>query len=363
MAPARVMPGFSRSGPKATWEQLGAFSFVQLADTQFGMLDQAFSAEWYRRARRVLRVLCCWSGLEKRMLPVPGFRVPSSRTPGQPLIEVEKDFARRAVRAINRMAPRPVFAIVCGDLVNSFPNTQPTRHEAEVAEFKEIFRELHPDIALVCVCGNHDVGERPTAATIEAWRADFGDDYFSFWVGGVKFVCINSQLYKDASGAPELAMEQDRWLDAELSLARSEGARRVIVFSHIPPFIHDPDEGSGYFPLEKEVRHRLLAKMASNNVSHWFCGHYHRNAGGVYCLPCTDPEGNSVASSSKNRLEVVTTAALGANIGTDPSGDPINLSGMSDIYAELNSSGLRVVDIDEHNVSHRFMSLLELQEK
>ena len=45
--------------------------------------------------------------------------------------------------------------------------------------------------------------------------------------------------------------EQERWLEQELSLAASEGARRVVAFSHIPPFINDADEPSGYFPLSR----------------------------------------------------------------------------------------------------------------
>ena len=170
-------------------------------------------------------------------------------------------------------------------------------------------------------------------------------------------VCLNSQLYKDATGAPELAAEQDRWLDTELSLARSEGARRVVVFSHIPPFINDPDEGSGYFPLAKEVRTRLLTKMAQHGVTHWFCGHYHRNAGGVFCLPCDDPTGDE---EEKATVEVVTTAAVGANIGNDPSGDPLGLTGMLDVAAEADLSGLRVVDVGEHTLTHRFRTLASL---
>eukprot|EP00966_Prymnesium_polylepis_P239423 5536893-Prymnesium_polylepis.1 len=65
------------------------------------------------------------------------------------------------------MTPRPAFAVVCGDLVHAYPATQAEQHAAQVATFKDIFREIHRDIALVCLCGNHDIGDRPSSATIE----------------------------------------------------------------------------------------------------------------------------------------------------------------------------------------------------
>lgn len=135
----------------------------------------------------------------------------------------------------------------------------------------------------------------------------------------------------------------------------------MVVFSHIPPFIHAPNEASGYFPLSHEVRHRLLHKMAINNVSHWFCGHYHRNAGGVYCLPCDEIGKLELSQCNKGSLEVVTTAAVGGNIGTDASGDPLGLTGMLDISAEPFLSGVRVVDVSEAALVHRFVSLEELE--
>jgi serine/threonine-protein phosphatase CPPED1 len=270
-AQRRVLEGMGRAGLRAQWEATGPFTFVQLADTQFGMLDSVAGQQRWRLLRYALRLLCCFSGKEKGLIPVPRLNRPSGAPATGPLLPAELALARRAVRAINAFSPRPAFAVVCGDLVHSFPDTQPARHAAEVTAFKNIFSEVHPDIALVCICGNHDIGERPTPATISTWRSDFGDDYFSFWVGGVKFVALNSQLYKNATGegATELAAEQDRWLDAELTLAQAEGARRVVVLSHIPPFISEPDEPSGYFPLPRDVRLRLLTRMARAGVTHW----------------------------------------------------------------------------------------------
>jgi len=111
------------------------------------------------------------------------------------------------------------------------------------------------------------------------------------------------------------------------------------VLSHIPPFINDPMEHSGYFPLGKEVRLDLLARFSKAGVSHWFCGHYHRNAGGVFLR-------------DGKQLEVIVTGATGANIETDPSGDALGLSGMLGIGAEASSSPICIVKVSKAGISH-----------
>ena len=83
-------------------------------------------------------------------------------------------------------------AFIC--TVAGDPNKDPQERS-----FKKTFKDLDSSIPLVCVCGNHDVGNTPTLDSIRHYRDKFGDDYFSFWVGGVKFIVINSQYYKDGS--------------------------------------------------------------------------------------------------------------------------------------------------------------------
>lgn len=51
------------------------------------------------------------------------------------------------------------------------------------------------------MCGNHDVGNRPNAVTIEEYRRDFGDDYFAFWVDGCRCLVVNTNLYNDPQDA------------------------------------------------------------------------------------------------------------------------------------------------------------------
>ena len=57
------------------------------------------------------------------------------------------------------MNPNPAFFIVCGDLVDAMPNEWPQIRESQEKDFFRVFSKLTPDIPLVCVCGNHDVGK------------------------------------------------------------------------------------------------------------------------------------------------------------------------------------------------------------
>lgn len=133
---------------ESTWKD--NFIFIQAADTQFGLIDN-------------------WAGN-----PV------KTRTWNE-----EMRLTRQAIKHANEMTPRPRFFIVCGDLVDDMPNGE--HRAAQEDDFKRIFNDLDFDIPLVCVCGNHDVGNTPTKETLNRYRSRYGDDYFSFWVGGISF--------------------------------------------------------------------------------------------------------------------------------------------------------------------------------
>lgn len=186
--------GKSGLGKKA-WSK--PFFFLQLADSQLGM-QQTFDEQPAGWAR-------------------------------------EEALLRHAIAEINRL--RPAFAIVCGDLIDAFPGKaedgedgKETQMRAEQTfDFQLACEQVDPAIPLVCVCGNHDVGNRPTAATIDLYKRVFGDDYFTFFIDGVKCIVLNSQLWKDGSAAPDLRDEQWRWLKAELAKEETANARQVLV--------------------------------------------------------------------------------------------------------------------------------------
>mmetsp|Transcript_1857 Transcript_1857/g.5468 ORF Transcript_1857/g.5468 Transcript_1857/m.5468 type:complete len:384 (-) Transcript_1857:390-1541(-) len=277
----------------STWTK--DFSFVQLADPQLGMLRMDKS----------------W--------------------------EEEQDMLKLAVEHINRLQPR--FVVVCGDLVNAYPDNQ-KKQQAQAQDFKAISSEIDSHIPLVCVCGNHDVGNTPTQQSIDAYRERFGDDYFSFWVDGVKFIVLNTQLHKDDTASPDLLIAQDQWLDEEFAASEKEQPTHTIILSHIPPFIESPDEEDGYFNLETLRRRQLLRRVKRARVSSWFCGHYHRNAGGM-----------------DGPLEVVVSSAVGCIL--KPNGkDPLGLGGFQ-IPPVIGPglSGLRIVDVSRQSVKHKWFTL------
>ena len=151
-----------------TWT--GEFTFALMADVQLGMLEGNYPASGES-----------W--------------------------EVEMQMAARCVAHVNTMQPRPKFVIICGDLVDAAPPASRSTVEKlpdmeenslnrqQMRDFKKVFSQVDSDIPLVCVCGNHDVGDMPNRQTVQLWQRDFGDDYYEFWCGGCRFLVLNSQLF------------------------------------------------------------------------------------------------------------------------------------------------------------------------
>jgi len=265
----------------------------------------------------------------------------------------ETALLRRAAEEVNRL--RPAFVIVCGDLVNEYPpeggegEADEEIRSAQERDFKEALDLVSPDISLICMCGNHDVGNRPNGKTIRRYTDNFGDDYFVFWCHGVRCLVLNSQLWKDDTECTDLREAMDRWLDNTLAAEEGVEPPRTLVFSHTPPFVYDADEEDGYFNLEGGLRRRLLARLADQGAVAWFCGHYHRNAGGVY------------TASHDRQLEVVVTGAVGTQLVDNPDGKPLELSGIGGHLIGEDVSGFRVVRVLPDRVEHEWKTFADLE--
>ncbi|KAM9304803.1 serine/threonine-protein phosphatase CPPED1 [Gastrophryne carolinensis] len=278
-----------RQDEESEWK--GPFYFIQGADPQFGLMKSWAIKE------------CDFGGDEW---------------------DQEIQLTNQAVEAINKLHPRPKFFVVCGDLVHSMPGIE--WKDAQEHDLKASLLKINRDIPLVFVSGNHDIGNAPTSKTIQDFCDNWGDDYFSFWVGGVFFLVLNTQLLFDASKCPELKESQDKWLDNQLTIAQQQQCKRIIIFQHIPFFLQNPDEENNYFNLEKSLRHELLERFQKAGVKAIFTGHYHRNAGGKY-----------------KDIDVVVTSAIGCQLGED-------------------EHGIRVVVVTEDQIVHRYYSLDKLNE-
>ena len=271
----------------------GEFSFVQGADCQFGMQWTQADHANYAEALDKYSDQCTW--------------------------EKEIEWCIKFVDQINEMPEKPLFAVMCGDMLDAFPDRFPEKRTEQKVSFDEVFSRL--DIPLVCVCGNHDVGNAPTVETVDRYRNEFGDDWFSFVCSGVFFICLNSQYLHDGQHVPELVEEHAAWLEDQLALVKERCYKHSIIFQHIPWFLVDPEEDEQYFNITQPARREWLERFRTAGVTKVFCGHYHRNAGGWY-----------------KELEVVVTSAVGTQLGKD-------------------RSGFRVVRVGEDGVEHEYINI------
>ncbi|XP_005860408.1 PREDICTED: serine/threonine-protein phosphatase CPPED1 isoform X1 [Myotis brandtii] len=288
-ARGRTLDAFPEEQEK---EWKGPFYFIQGADPQFGLMKSWSTGD-------------CDNGEDEW---------------GQ-----EIRLTEQAIQAINKLNPKPRFFVLCGDLIHAMPG-MPWRKE-QTKDLQRVLRNVDSDIPLVLVSGNHDVGNIPTPETIAEFQETWGDDYFSFWVGGVLFLVLNSQLLYDASRCPALKQAQDQWLDQQLSVAGQQKCQRAIVFQHIPLFLQSIDEEDDYFNLTKPMRKEMADKFIKAGIKAVFTGHYHRNAGGTY-----------------RNLDVVVSSAIGCQLGKD-------------------THGVRVVVVTAEKIIHRYYSLDELSER
>jgi serine/threonine-protein phosphatase CPPED1 len=240
-------------------------------------------------------------------------------------MESEISYSKAAVAAINRL--RPAFCCVCGDLVemtaslyvthrkvgpgitkdpakeDPAPHAFWTEEECDRVQtqqdeaFQSIWSQLDPSIALVCLCGNHDVGNRPTKATINRFKSNYGDDYLSFWANGTFNVVLNSNLFNDPTDALDLYQEQLDWLRRRLAHAQEHEAKCIFIFSHHPWFLYHDNEmdeltsaspypveawGEGeipdsYFHIPRRYRQVALDLFRQYGVDAAFAGHFHQN--------------------------------------------------------------------------------------
>jgi len=284
-ASQRRFNGLGETEGESVWR--GSFFFAQLADTQFGAIEQ-------------------------NLTDAP-----------------EIELATKAIETLNKLQPK--YAIICGDLVNHvpemYPKEDPNIRNLQVANFKKVMEKLDCKIPLVCVCGNHDVDNSPTSHTISRYVSEFGDDYFTFWTGGVCNIVLNSNTYYDPANCQDYHNAQHLWLEEELKSARAANAQHIMVFCHHPLWLVHPNETedpeeigfleftvkSGavikipntYFHIEKERRLQILSLMKKYNAKYVFSGHWHKNL---------------IVKSEEHDVTNYVTSAVGLQLGGDKPG-------------------------------------------
>ena len=152
------------------------------------------------RKRTILLLLiltaACGFSVSARETPADSFTFFLLADPQLGMTTDNRDFVRetenmeKTIAAANRL--KPSFVLVLGDLVNREGD------ERQIAEYLRIMGKLDPSIPVYQVPGNHDIGNKPTAGSLQRYRERFGPDYFSFEIRDVVCLGLNSSLIKDA---------------------------------------------------------------------------------------------------------------------------------------------------------------------
>jgi len=275
----------------------------------------------------------------------------------------EEEFSRLAVEFINQRKNSIKFVIICGDHTHNLEDFwskgdleggQRKRLE-ELVAYKKVYSKLDKSIPLVCVCGNHDVGNKPTTKTIQLYKEEFGDDYFSFWCGGVKFIVLNSQIIQGLETSNALSIAHEKWVDEVFEMKHENEPMHSVVMCHIPPFCWDVQEDDTNFNWPKGKREMWLDKMLKADVKKVYCSHYHRRAGGKY-----------------KGLEVVVSGALGTHILTKDVPKEFRGSKLDEINFKLSyqgfggtevnekTSGLQVVSVSSEGLDEEWLSIAQI---
>ena len=274
------------------------FSFIQLADTQFGLFASSSGKTDEEIAEFAERGL-----IHRKTEKFEGFAP-------------ETALFTRAIEQANRL--KPSFVVVCGDMVNEADSDE------QIAEVKRIGELLDHTIDLHWVPGNHDVAydhNTPDQESIDRYRKNFGPDYYAFSHQDVRFIVINSTVLSSPKTMPDEEKAQLAFIEAEASIAGHQNTKQTIIFSHHPLFVESADEADNPWSIKKKYREPILEIAADHGITANFAGHLHRN--------------NIV---SENGIEVVASGSVGYPLGDDP-------------------SGFRTVEIKGSNISHKYHSL------
>ena len=121
--------------------------------------------------------------------------------------------------------------------------------------------------------GNHDMGNRLTAARADRFISVFGSEYRSFMLKGWRFLVGNSQYWRPTEEAVRAA-KYEEWVDAELSSSRRNG-ERVILATHIPPFVSLASEADTYENYPLAGRAARLEQYVESGAKFYLAGHTH----------------------------------------------------------------------------------------
>ena len=245
---------------------LGDFTFMQLADPQLGMFAKISD----RSPEDVAAMRTRFSGMPYHGVDIRPVRPVTGFAP-------ETGLFTEAIQTANQL--RPAFVVVCGDIVQDWND------DAQANEARRIGGLLDEGIDLHWVAGNHDVGaddghRYPTAESLKRYREGFGPDNYAFQQGDTSFIVLNSSVMQSPEEVPDEAKLQLEFLGHELEEAKQGGSAHIVLFTHIPLFIRDPEEEDPFgetaaIPLKR--RRPVLELLRKYEADAVFAGHLHGN--------------------------------------------------------------------------------------
>lgn len=259
-------------------------------------------------------------------------------------------YCKQLVDNINSLDPLPKFIVMCGDMVHAMPDglTHPNdggrlavgiysnikSWESQNKAFLTTINKLK--IPILYVPGNHDIGDRPTPESIYKYESIYGKSYYGIWIGKIRLIIINSQLFNDSIDAPIQQAKQENWLINELKLLKDNKIKDILIFQHQPWFINQENEETNYYNIDKNIRIKWLRKFKEAGVSKIFCGHYHRNA----CVYTDD-----------RKIEIVVTSAIGKQLSiNEVKSNEYIPNDISDI-----KNGMRIIHLIDGKLTHKYI--------
>lgn len=186
----------------------------------------------------------------------------------------QTDRIARALQLVKALGPE--FVVHLGDVVQEFPESDD--FERAVAEANRQLETL--DCPVHHVAGNHDVGDKPdptmptrpvSKTSLDAYHDRYGRSWYSWDHDGVHFVVINTQLLNSSLSA---ATDQREWLETDL---QTKGDAPTILFCHLPPFLHRPDEPAAghYDNIGQPARDWLIGLFREYAIDRVCTAHTH----------------------------------------------------------------------------------------
>ena len=129
----------------------------------------------------------------------------------------------------------------------------------------------HP---VVVAPGNHDMGNRLTAENADRFVSVFGPEYRSFDVKGWRMIVGNSQYWRPTDETAR-AKRYDEWVGEQLDDAKRNAGGRLILATHIPPFVLRDVEKDSYENYPLAGRAARLARYAEAGARFYLAGHTH----------------------------------------------------------------------------------------